>query len=48
MKAVIIARTAALRPEGRLVENPEFIRFGAHWGFRMSGLPPLRAQDRAR
>ncbi len=42
MKAVI---TADGRAEGgRLVENPEFLRFSHHWGFRIRACRPYRAQ----
>ena len=46
MKAVIIqdGRTDG----GRLVENREFLRFSAHWGFRIRACRPYRAQTKGK
>ena len=46
MKAVIIED--GRETGGRLVENPEFIRFGAHWGFRIRACRPYRAQTKGK
>ena len=46
MKAVIIED--GREQGGRLVENPEFIRFGAHWGFRIRACRPYRAQTKGK
>ena len=43
MKAVIIED--GRETGGQLVENPEFIRFGAHWGFRIRACRPYRGPD---
>lgn len=46
MKSVI---TRDLRPEGgRLVENGEFLRFSAHWGFRPRACRPYRAKTKGK
>ena len=46
MKSVI---TKDLRPEGgRLMENAEFLRFAAHWGFRPRACRPYRAQTKGK
>lgn len=46
MKSVI---TRDLRPEGgRLIENAEFLRFCAHWGFRPRACRPYRAQTKGK
>lgn len=46
MKSVI---TRDLRGEGgRLVENAEFLRFCAHWGFRPRGCRPYRAKTKGK
>jgi hypothetical protein len=38
MKSVIVEHH---RPTGgRLLENPEFLRFAAHWGFRIRACRP--------
>ena len=54
------AARAAVRPdEGRdrrgpaarrrrLLENPEFLRFAAHWGFRIRACRPYRAQTKGK
>src|SRR5581483_4458403 len=42
MKGVVLADP---RPTGgRLVENPEFLRFAHHWGFTIRACRPHRAQ----
>ncbi len=46
MKAVIIADGRA--DGGRLVENPEFLRFSHHWGFRIRACRPYRAQTKGK
>ena len=46
MKAVI---TGDRRDEGgRLVENPEFLRFSRHWRFRIRACRPYRAQTKGK
>ena len=46
MKAVIVEDG---RPSGgRLVENPEFLRFSFHWGFRIRACRPYRAQTKGK
>lgn len=46
MKAVI---TADRRPDGgKLLENAEFLRFAAHWGFRIRACRPYRAQTKGK
>jgi transposase len=46
MKAVIIEDQ---RPIGRrLLENPEFVRFAAHWGFRVRACRPYRAKTKGK
>lgn len=46
LKAVIIEDQ---RPQGgRVVENPEFLRFAAHWGFRIRSCRPYRAQTKGK
>ena len=46
MKAVI---TDDKRHEGgRLTENPEFLRFSGHWGFRIRACRPYRAQTKGK
>lgn len=46
MKSVIVADH---RPGGgRLLENPEFLRFAAHWGFRIRACRPYRAQTKGK
>ena len=46
MKAVVLGdrREAG----GRLVENPEFLRFSLHWGFRIRACRPYRAQTKGK
>ena len=46
MKAVIIKDGRA--DGGRLVENREFLRFSAHWGFRIRACRPYRAQTKGK
>jgi transposase len=46
MRAVIIADE---RPGGgKLLENAEFLRFAAHWGFRIRACRPYRAQTKGK
>ena len=46
MKAVILEDR---RPDGeRLLENPEFLRFAHHWGFRIRACRPYRAQTKGK
>lgn len=46
MKAVIIGDE---RPQGgKLLENAEFLRFAAHWGFRIRACRPYRAQTKGK
>lgn len=46
MKSVVLADH---RPGGgRLLENPEFLRFAAHWGFRVRACRPYRAQTKGK
>lgn len=46
MKAVILHDD---RPnDGKLLENPEFLRFAAHWGFRIRACRPYRAQTKGK
>ena len=33
---------------GRLLENPEFLRFAAHWGFRIRACRPYRARTKGK
>ena len=33
---------------GRLLENPEFVRFAAHWGFRIRACRPYRAKTKGK
>ena len=30
--------------DGKLLANPEFLRFAAHWGFRIRACRPYRAR----
>ena len=46
MKAVIVEDGRA--GGGRLVENPEFLRFSRHWGFRIRACRPYRAQTKGK
>lgn len=46
MKSVIVGDH---RPTGgRLLENPEFLRFAAHWGFRIRACRPYRAKTKGK
>ena len=46
LKAVILDDQ---RPHGgRVLENPEFLRFAAHWGFRIRACRPYRAQTKGK
>jgi transposase len=46
LKAVIVDDR---RPQGgRVLENPEFLRFAAHWGFRIRACRPYRAQTKGK
>jgi transposase len=46
MKAVIVDDE---RPDGgRVIENPEFLRFAAHWGFRIRACRPYRARTKGK
>src|SRR3989454_9150482 len=46
MKSVIVEDH---RPTGgRLLENPEFLRFAAHWGFRIRACRPYRAKTKGK
>lgn len=46
MKAVITADRRA--DGGKLLENPEFLRFARHWGFRIRACRPYRAQTKGK
>jgi transposase len=46
MKAVILDDQRA--DGGRLLENPEFLRFAAHWGFRVRACRPYRAKTKGK
>ena len=46
MKAVIVEDQRA--DGGKLLENPEFLRFAAHWGFRIRACRPYRAQTKGK
>ena len=46
MKAVIIGDKRA--EGGRLIENPEFLRFSRHWRFRIRSCRPYRAQTKGK
>jgi transposase len=46
MKSVVVADH---RPGGgRLLENPEFLRFAAHWSFRIRACRPYRAKTKGK
>lgn len=46
LKAVIVDDQ---RPDGgRVLENPEFLRFAAHWSFRIRACRPYRAQTKGK
>ena len=46
MKAVIVQDNREVG--GRLLENPEFLRFAFHWGFRIRACRPYRAQTKGK
>jgi transposase len=46
MKAVILEDARA--GGGKLLENPEFLRFAAHWGFRIRACRPYRAKTKGK
>ena len=46
MKAVIVDDAREIG--GRLLENAEFLRFAAHWGFRVRACRPYRAQTKGK
>ncbi|MDB4917697.1 MAG: Transposase [Gemmatimonadetes bacterium] len=46
MKAVILDDQRA--DGGRLLENPEFLRFASHWGFRIRACRPYRAKTKGK
>ncbi len=46
MKAVIIDDAREIG--GRLIENAEFVRFAAHWGFRIRACRPYRAKTKGK
>jgi transposase len=46
MKAVIIEDQREIG--GRVLENPEFARFAAHWGFRIRACRPYRARTKGK
>lgn len=46
LKAVITAD--GRRDGGTLLENPEFLRFAAHWGFRIRACRPYRAKTKGK
>lgn len=46
LKAVIVDDRRAAG--GRVLENPEFLRFAAHWGFRVRACRPYRAQTKGK
>lgn len=46
MKAVIIEDQRA--GGGKLLENPEFLRFAAHWSFRVRACRPYRAKTKGK
>jgi hypothetical protein len=46
LKAVIVEDQRGAG--GQLLENAEFLRFAAHWGFRIRGCRPYRAQTKGK
>jgi transposase len=46
LKAVIIDDHRS--DGGKVIENPEFLRFAAHWGFRIRACRPYRAQTKGK
>jgi transposase len=47
MKGVIVGDTRH-EPGGKLLENAEFLRFAAHWGFRIRACRPYRAKTKGK
>jgi len=47
MKGVIVSDTRA-EPGGKVLEHPEFLRFAAHWGFRIRACRPYRAKTKGK
>lgn len=47
MKGVILD-DARGEPNGKLLENPEFLRFAAHWSFRIRACRPYRAKTKGK
>jgi transposase len=47
MKGVIIEDTRGA-PQGKLLENPEFLRYAAHWSFRVRACRPYRAKTKGK
>jgi transposase len=47
MRGVIVSDTR-LEPGGKLLENPEFLRFAAHWQFRVRACRPYRAKTKGK
>jgi transposase len=46
LKAVIVDDRRA--DDGKLLENPEFLRFARHWGFRIRACRPYRAKTKGK
>jgi transposase len=46
LKAVVLDDARA--SGGKVIENPEFLRFAAHWGFRIRACRPYRAQTKGK
>jgi len=46
MRAVILDDARSVG--GKLLENPEFLRFAAHWGFRIRACRPYRARTKGK
>jgi len=46
MRSVIVDDQRAVG--GRVLENPEFLRFATHWGFRIRACRPYRAQTKGK
>ena len=47
LRGVIVSDTR-LEPGGKLLENPEFLRFAAHWHFRVRACRPYRAKTKGK
>lgn len=47
MKGVIVGDTRH-EPGGKVLENPEFLRFAAHWSFRIRACRPYRAKTKGK